>query len=491
MIINKIILKNFQLFSDAEINFSKTNLINGVNFDSQELNNDYSGNGSGKSTIVSSILFCLFGEVTGINLKDLIKIGEKECSIELHCSQNGKQYKIIRKIPSDLQIWSDEGEHKFNTASIAQKWLNELIGEDLNKFRTYRMIDQNKGIDLLGLGIVSLRKSLMGLVNTQFIGIRNNLLAKKMERENFNVNKKLYHFYLSTKRQTILENGLLRLQEELNLTKQDCDNQSKLLGNYKSEISSRNKIIYFKEQDKKKLNGGVCPILNVKCSQIGEQLSTVNLIKNKEIGIINAEIKEINNLLQSEEDLMNHYNNVYAGIQSKIQKTKECLMKLKEAFRFKEYKFTASDVTLYNDSIKTLDSFSAYYVMEWLNNLSFILNDLLRPININVKFSIEKDFIKVNDGKQELKYEQLSSGQKTFINTVFKIGILLNEGISEGLLLIDEGINTCDQISFQKLLEIISNLQFQSIIIYQNVNKEIKEVNYINVERKNGVSAIK
>jgi len=114
----------------------------------------------------------------------------------------------------------------------------------------------------------------------------------------------------------------------------------------------------------------------------------------------------------------------------------------------------------------------------------------LKSVNISVEFSAEKDFIKVNNAGQELNYSQLSSGQKTFLNTIFKVGILLNEGISDGLLLIDEGINTIDNTNFLKLLEILNTLNFQSIIIYQNCPKELDYITYINVERKNGLSSI-
>jgi protein tyrosine/serine phosphatase len=40
------------------------------------------------------------------------------------------------------------------------------------------------------------------------------------------------------------------------------------------------------------------------------------------------------------------------------------------------------------DSIKILDSFSSYYITEWLSNLGIILNDLLRDLNLSVEFSI-------------------------------------------------------------------------------------------------------
>jgi DNA repair exonuclease SbcCD ATPase subunit len=98
MIINKVVLHNFQLFKDQEINLGQLNLVTGLNRDSKETNGVLSGNGAGKSTILNAIVFGLFGEVSGINLIELIRIGEKECTVILECSINNEQYRIERKI---------------------------------------------------------------------------------------------------------------------------------------------------------------------------------------------------------------------------------------------------------------------------------------------------------------------------------------------------------------------------------------------------------
>ena len=94
MIINKLVLKNFQLFKDQTIILDRINLITGVNLDDIAS----SGNGSEKTTILNAILFGLWGEVTDINLAELIRIGEKEAEIKIELEHNNKNYTIIRKI---------------------------------------------------------------------------------------------------------------------------------------------------------------------------------------------------------------------------------------------------------------------------------------------------------------------------------------------------------------------------------------------------------
>ena len=491
MIINKITLKNFQLFSNQIIDLDKINLITGINYDSLEENGIFSSNGSGKSTILNAILFGLFGEVTDINLKDLISFGAKEAEVSIVLSHNNKNIIISRKIPSALSISVDGKEIQFNTATLAQKYLNELFGADFLHYRTYNLIDNKKGINLLDLGITSLRKALMDFVNEQFIGIRQSLLAKKLDRETYNKDKRLYTFSLSEKRLAILNAGLDEIKADYLKFARDRDAQAGITNQLQGEIESRKKLIYFREKDKNFLKVGECPILKIKCQKLTDQLIPIEKTKEAEIQVIREEMKQYQDQLKSELEVLAYYNAILEQKEDEERKARECLLKLKEAQKFAAYKYTKEDVQLYADSIKILDSFSSYYIMEWLSNLEIIINDLLKGLNLAVEFNAEKDFIKIINNGEELNYSQLSSGQKKFLGTVFKIGILLQEGIDSGLLLFDEGLGDIDQINFYKLIDILKELNFQCVIIYQNVDKSIQDVNYINAERKDGVTIIK
>jgi len=96
MIIKSLKINNLQLLKSAKIDFDKINLITGKNLDSPS----ESGNGSGKSTLVlRAILFGLYGFCEeGLTLKDLIRFGEKEASVEIELEKDNKIYKVIRKI---------------------------------------------------------------------------------------------------------------------------------------------------------------------------------------------------------------------------------------------------------------------------------------------------------------------------------------------------------------------------------------------------------
>ena len=139
--------------------------------------------------ILRAILFVLYGYCEeGLKLVDLIRFGEKVTQVTATMQKGNNVFKIIRKIPTDLQIFLNDKEVQANTNSIKQKLIDEQFG-DVHFFRQYRCVDDKNGINVLDLGIVSLRKTLMGFIEGVFSEIRTRLLAKKAERERYSVDK--------------------------------------------------------------------------------------------------------------------------------------------------------------------------------------------------------------------------------------------------------------------------------------------------------------
>jgi hypothetical protein len=484
--IQKIKLHNFQLFKETEFTLDQINLITGVNLDDIE----QSSNGSGKSSLAkNAITFALYGDVPGINLKDLIHIGQNECSVELECSLNNEQFRIIRKIPSSLQIFCDNKEIQANTQTIKQNIINEHFG-NYDLFKKFRMID-TKGINLLDLGIISLRSELMKFIDDLFNTIRKSLLSKKLERETYNVDKRLYKFYLSEKRLQILKAGLDSLAYNSSLAHNNADEQYKIMGKIESEIQSREKLIYFKNKDIEKLHGGICPILGNKCPTISGHLEKVDIIKKQEINQLVHEIETFRSQLENEKEAYSFFANNHSFLENKRNLTRQYLMKLQEAFKFKDYKYTLKDVELYTEAIKILDNFAGYYINDWLSELSVIINDLLKNVDLSVTITEDKDFMKIKNGNNEIKFEMLSGGQKCFLSSIFKIAILLHKGESSGIILADEGLEKMDFINFKKFIEICKTLPFQYFVVYHGLKSKIEDINYINTVRENGVSTIK
>ena len=487
MIIHKITIKNFQLFRETQINLSNLNIIRGENFDDSLT----SSNGSGKTTIINAILFGIFGDVPGLNLKDLISLGEKECSVIVECSLNGEHYLIHRKIPANLQIYKGNEEIQFNTNTLKQQWITDHFCS-LDYFRKFRIIDTQKGISLLDQGSISLKKILMQFVDSEYFNKKRlELKEAQTERELKNKDKRYYKFHLSEKRLKTLEEGIIEFSQAIKTANIELDAQNTILNKLRSDIKAKETLIYYNRNDMKKLQGGICPVLSQKCTTIYDKAKEVEQIKNREITQLNKEIATIQESLSVELDLYNSYQDNCTLINHKKQAIQDHLMKLKEAFKFQSYKYTQSDVELYKEAIKTLDNFAGYYINEWLSNLSIIINDLLKDMNLVVEFSSDKEFITIKNGTSELKFDMLSSGQKIFLNSVFKIAILLQKGESSGIIMCDEGMSSLDKINLEKFIDILRDLQFQCILIYQNINQDIKDIHYINVERKDGVSQIK
>lgn len=386
-----------------------------------------------------------------------------------------------------LKIFADNQEIQFNTNTIGQVYLEEIIGT-LDFFRSYRCVSDTQGINLLNMGIVTLRKTLMSFIEGIFTNIRTRLLAQKVERERYSTDKKLYKHCLSEKRLIILNVALDIIKKEYLKFEKDKNTQQGIINQIKSEIFSREKIIYYKQQEAKKLNGGVCPILGSKCPVISGHLEKVDIIKNKEIDTIKEEIKTYKQQLESEEESIEYYNDTLSILRNKENKAREKLLRLKGAFQFKDYKYTKSDILIYDEAIKVLDSFAGEYIREWLSSLSIILNNLLNKLNIRVEFTGDKDFIRVFDNEQILKYDQLSTGQKCFLGTVFKLTILLQQN-KTGVILLDDGLNNLDLINFKNLIDIAKTLPFQLIAVYQN-SEEIEDTKHFKIIREKGVSKV-
>jgi len=487
MIIKSIKIKNLQLIKSIDTTFDKINIVSGINKD----NPSESGNGSGKSTLVlRAILFGLYGYCEeGLTLKDLIRFGEKETVVEIEIEKDNNLFKIIRKIPSELQIFLNGKEIQANTLTIKQQFITEHFG-DVNFFRQYRCVDLKNGINLLDMGIVSVRKTLMGFIEGIFTEIRTKLLAKKVERERYSVDKKLYKHYLSQKRLDVLTASVNDTNSQITESRNSIRECQSSISKVNGEISSKKRIIDYKLSETKKAEEGICPILKQTCSRIGKTLSEEDKRKmSAEVDKLRQEIKDLEESIIGDNDYLADLEMQLQGIEERKQKTNEKLLRLKGAFQFSDYKYTKADIVIYDESIKVLDNFAGEYIKEWLSSLSVIINNLLRPINISVEFSADKDFLKVFDDGQMLKYDALSNGQKSFLSVIFKLAILMEQN-KTGIILLDDSLNDLDWINFKNLINILKTLPFQAICVYQGLKESIKDTKQFTVIRENGESKI-
>jgi DNA repair exonuclease SbcCD ATPase subunit len=481
MIIKNLQLNNFQLFETVDITFDKVNIITGINHDNPE----DASNGAGKSTIVNALLYVLFGDVTGLTQKDLLRFTAKECSLSCELSLNGNDYCIARTIPNSLTIIENGIKLQFNTPSLADKYLQEhLCTKEF--FKEFRVIDIKKGLNILDYGNVALKKTMMGFLEDMFNDVRNRLLSKKLDRERFNVDKKPYRYYLSENRLNILEQAYQYYIEEGNRIAHEYQDSNNTISELKAKITSKEYIIRKNEQSAPSPTTKKCPtcgtILNIKAAEAVQKKG------DAEIAELKKEIIELQGFVEVGKEDIEYFIEQERVVGQKKIHLYERITRLKEAFKFKDYKYTAKDVTIYAEAIKLLDTFAGVYINEWLKSLEVIINHLLAKVNLSIEFSPDKDFLKVMDNGQVLNYSQLSSGQKTFLSAIFKVAILLQKGLT-GIIVADEGMGALDLINLKNLIEIVKDLNFQWVIVYQNINKDF-DANFINIERKDGKSTI-
>lgn len=93
MIPSRLKMKNFFSHKDSEIDFSmfSSALLIG------NTEGDYSkSNGSGKSAVFEAVLWCLFNKSRAAMMDDIIRWGEKTCSVDLEFSHNDVKYLVTR-----------------------------------------------------------------------------------------------------------------------------------------------------------------------------------------------------------------------------------------------------------------------------------------------------------------------------------------------------------------------------------------------------------
>jgi len=443
-----------------------------------------------------------------VDNSETIQINEKEIE-EFNnkiTSYNRIAIVKIERIPYDTQIAEKDKEINTKEAELT-KILSEkdtIIYDIKNKEITISQYNEQiknykETISELEYKIANVGNATIGIKCDEcgaIITDDNKLTYQIEKKEEIKLkNEAINKLNVSLNETVVLLNGTNKKLEEIKNKINDIEKLlSSLRGNLrvlntqKSEQENKIKKIEQEELKQKETIIKYNELIETYKKQNNE-LVAQNTQSEKEINNLKQEIPTYKEKLTTEEDCMNYYNSLYESTQKHISKLNERIMKFKEAFKFSEYKYNLSDVQLYTDSIKTLDSFSGFYISEWLTSLTFIINDLLKNINQSIELTDSKEFIKMKDNGQELYYSDLSSGQRTFLSAVFKLSILLQKGESNRIIIADDGMGSLDEINFKNFIEVCKNIPMQFFLVFQDI-PIIEGVNYTNIERKNNESRI-
>ena len=143
----KIYIQNFLSIGKPglEISFQEgINLITGINNDKD------SRNGVGKSTIIESLYWCLFGDTMREIKKDQVvnNINKKECAVSLYftvtTNEGTNNYNIIREAkPSKVAVYENGTDVTKSTISKADDYISKLINSTGDVFQNAVIMTAN------------------------------------------------------------------------------------------------------------------------------------------------------------------------------------------------------------------------------------------------------------------------------------------------------------------------------------------------------------
>lgn len=135
---------NFLSIKDMELNLDSQGLVllDGKNKDSKD--GSFEINGTGKSTLLASIYYALYGETPDGRSADAVinNLEKKKALVELTFDKDGNEYKIARGRKKNVLELTRDGEPvSFSTMKETQKHIEELIGIPEEVFRTTLFFD--------------------------------------------------------------------------------------------------------------------------------------------------------------------------------------------------------------------------------------------------------------------------------------------------------------------------------------------------------------
>ncbi len=485
MRILKLKLNNFGSFDELELDFQKTNLIIGYNHDIR------AGNGSGKTTVVSAILFGLFGDkILDKKLSSLIQKGKEHCNVNLLIKCNNNIIEISRSYPSKLELTIDDVPQELSGITEKQKKISEFVG-DAESFQRFRIMDNSKGVNILDFTNKQLKKILMGFAEEKFDNIRAKLLKMKSEREKFNKDQVIYKHAPSDNRLQILQNGLKNINKVIAVDEADMEDVNDEYGKYTRQEGSLTSEINILNSQKKKLEElKSCPT----CLQ-----DVPDEHKNKIISDILKKVRDIvpnlEKCIQNKKGIIkkkDEFGNKMNKLKSQISKIESKIMRLETRLKQKDYKYTEKDILLVKKAIEVIDKFASYYVIEWVRIVEPIVNSHISKLDMEMKFIVDEKqniSIQINREGKEFTYDELSTGEKLFISFVFNIALLIEQQ-QTGLLIADEGLDSLSPENIERILSIIENIPMQLICISQHRDLNISSINTIYVEKTGGVSQL-
>lgn len=514
IVFKKIRLKNFRSFGNqwAEIQLDKNplTLISAPN-------------GSGKSSILMGIEWCLFGKCGSLTRKEIINNvnrGECEGCLELYNNITKISYRVERGIdPNYLRLFKNDKLVPQN-ASVKdyQEVIDELTGLTRNVFNRTISINGSSYVPFLSLSQTARREmveNILEITELRQLNIKNNEKINSLDTEINTLRGKiegLEHTIEKIKKDREVDDRANEAKTKELLDEMTSVLKGKSLQAMENKLQhmnlSRNMLGQKKESIKKEIefwSKETCPTcgqpisLDLKNAHVKNSEKQVQEIE-KTLQIADEEISRANSLHIRAKQLEREISNLLAvkkgnkttdtieDLQKTIQKITEELVKLQEKSKY----HTTIKKWLKDDGIRSV------IIAKYLPLFNKTLQKYLIDIGLDVSIELDKVFnatIKRRNG-EERSYSSFSAGERARIDLCFLLSwkslISSNKFVDASLLFLDEIYDSVlDAEGLYNLIEMLYNMENVNVFFISH-REGISEFfqHHLRIEKDRGFTKI-